>query len=84
MPDVQVGEVVHYFDKIGVAVIKLTDGSLSVGNSIKITGHGEEFSQEVASMQVEHEKIDTAKKGDEFGMKVDQPAKEGDLVYKVS
>jgi len=35
-------------------------------------------------MQIEHEKIQEANKGDTIGMKVDQEVKEGDEVYKVS
>ena len=83
MADKQIGVVVHYFGKIGVAVVKLDKGGLSVGDTMKIVGHGNEFSQEVTSMQVEHESIKTAKKGEEFGLKVDQKTKKGDIVYKV-
>jgi hypothetical protein len=35
-------------------------------------------------MQVEHEKIEKAKKGDEVGLKVDNPVHEHDEVYKVT
>jgi len=80
----QVGKVTHYFDKIGVAVVEVTEGSISVGDTIKIEGHGNSFTQEVTSMQIEHEPIQTARKGDTVGMKVEQPVKEGDLVYKVT
>jgi len=82
--DTQIGAITHYFDKINVAIIKIKKGSLAIGDAIKIAGHGNEFTQEVSSMQIEHEPIKTAKKGDEIGMKVDQPVKEGDIVYKVA
>jgi len=77
-----IGEVTHFFSKISVAVIKLKS-VLKVGDKIKIEGHGKSFEQTVESMQVEHENIETAKKGQEVGMKVAEPVKEGDLVYKV-
>lgn len=83
MADFKVGKITHYYDKIGVAVVELT-GDLSVGDTIKISGHGREFTQEVSSMQIEHEEIKTAKKGQTIGLKIDEKAKENDEVYKVS
>ena len=83
LADVRVGKITHYYDKIGVAVIEL-EGALSDGDTIRISGHGSEFTQPVASMQVEHENIKKAKKGDAIGLKVDQPVKDGDEVFRVS
>lgn len=83
MTDTKVGEIIHYYDKIGVAVIKISS-PIKVGDRIKISGHDKEFEQAITSMQVEHQNIDKAKKGDDVGMKVDQPAKDGDEVYKVA
>ena len=83
MADAKVGTVTHYFDKIGVAVLDLTAG-LKVGDTIKISGRGQEFTMTVESMQEEHEQIQEAKKGQAIGMKIAQPVKEGDEVYKVS
>ena len=82
MADTKIGEIIHYYDKIGVAVVKVLS-SMKVGDKIKIAGHDNEFEQTVGSMQVEHESIDQAKKGDDVGMKVEQPVKSGDDVYKV-
>ena len=82
MTDTKVGTIIHYYDKIGVAVVKVLT-SIKVGDRIKISGHDKEFEQEIASMQVEHKNIEKAKKGDDVGMKVDQPVKDGDEVYKV-
>ena len=75
----KVGEVTHYFDKIGVAVIK-TIVDLKVGAKIKFSG-SVEFSQTISSMQVDHKSIDMAKSGDEAGLKVDEPVKPGDEVF---
>lgn len=84
MADFKVGKVTHYFDKIGVAVIELCD-TLSVGDKIKIVRHsGEEFTMPVTSMQVEHEQIKVAKKGETVGMKTEQPTKEGEKIFKIS
>jgi len=77
----QIGVVTHFFDKIGVAVIKLEKGKLSVGEKIKIEAKEGDFEQAVESMQIEHQQIDSASAGQEFGLKVDQAVKEGDKVY---
>jgi translation elongation factor EF-1alpha len=84
MTDFRVGKVTHYYDKIGVAVLSL-DADLGTGDKIKFVRGGEElFEQEVGSMQVEHEKIDKAKKGDIVGMKTDQPVKDGAEIFKIT
>ncbi|MDP2664320.1 MAG: U32 family peptidase C-terminal domain-containing protein [bacterium] len=78
-----IGRVTHYFGNIGVAVIELKD-KLKVGETLRIVG-GEDtdFEQKVDSMEVEHEKIQEAKKGDSIGMKVGQKVREDYKVYKV-
>lgn len=78
-----IGKVTHYFGNIGVAVIKLSD-NLKVGDTIRIVG-GEDtdFTQTVESMEIEHEKIKEAKKGDSVGLKADQKVREDYKVYKV-
>ena len=77
-----IGKVIHYFDKIGVAVIALTD-SLKAGETIRIVGGEVDFEQAVESMEVDHKKIDKAKKGDEVGMKVSEKVRDGYRVFKV-
>jgi putative protease len=83
MTDTKIGEIIHYYDKIGVAVIKVLS-PLKTGDRVKISGHDKEFEQTIVSMQVEHQNIDKAKKGDDVGVKLDQPARDGDEVYKVA
>jgi translation elongation factor EF-1alpha len=79
----QIGRVTHYFSNIGVAVIELTD-KLKVGEEIRIVGgEGTDFTQEVDSMEVDHQKIKEAKKGDSIGLKVSQKVREDYKVYKV-
>lgn len=83
MADFKVGKITHYFDKIGVAVVELSD-RMSVGDIIKISRQEGDFTMTIQSMQIEHEQIKEAKKGDTVGLKVDQPVKEGDELFKVS
>lgn len=76
-----IGKITHYFDKIGVAVLDL-HGPLKKGEEITI-GEGEDsFKQIVKSMQVEHETIEKAKKGDSIGIKVSKPVKPNWKVFK--
>ncbi len=83
MADFRIGKVTHYYDKIGVAIVEL-EGDLGNGDRIKFVRGGEDlFEQSVASMQIEHQKIESAKKGDIIGLKVDQPVKEGTEVFKI-
>ncbi len=83
MSETQIGRITHYFDKAGVGVIELTDGNLKVGETIKIQGNKTDFEQKVVSMQIEHQEVPEAGKGQTLGIKVDQPVKEHDVVYKV-
>ncbi|KKR30535.1 hypothetical protein A2715_05960 [Candidatus Woesebacteria bacterium RIFCSPHIGHO2_01_FULL_39_32] len=83
MADFKVGKVTHYYDKIGVAIVEL-DAELGVGDKIKFVRGGEElFEQDVSSIQVEHQKIDKASKGDVVGLKTENEVKEGAEVYKL-
>jgi len=77
-----VGKVTHFFGKISVAVVELS-AALKVGDKIKFKHGKEEFEQTVGSMQVEHEPIQEAKKGQAIGMKTAQPVHEGTEVFKV-
>ncbi|MBL7184544.1 MAG: hypothetical protein ISS50_08880 [Anaerolineae bacterium] len=82
MAEKKVGEVTHYWGKIAVAGIKLTS-TLSQGDTIRIKGATTDFEQTVGSMQIEHQNIETAKRGQEIGLKVGEKVRRGDTVYKV-
>ena len=76
-----VGKVTHFFPKIGVAVVALSD-DLKQGEEIRFNGTHTDFTQKVASMQVEHQTIANAVRGQEIGLKVDRDVKVGDRVLK--
>lgn len=83
MPEKQlVGKVSHWFGKISVAVVDLT-GELRVGDRISIEGRGRSFEQTVTSMEIEHKAVQVATAGQSIGLKVEQPAKAGDQVFKI-
>ena len=77
-----IGKIAHYYSKIGVAVIDLTD-ELSVGEEISIEGATSNVRQKVESMQVEHQNLEKAKAGDSIGLKVIDRVREEDQVYKI-
>jgi len=77
-----VGEITHYFPHVSAAVVKLSS-PLKVGDRVRIVGGGNEFEQEVASMQIDHEPIEEAKSGDEVGLGVSDKVREGYEVFVV-
>jgi len=79
----EVGVITHYFGKISVGVVKITSGSLKVGDKIHIKGATTDFEQEVKSLQVDHQDVSEVKKGEEAGMKVDDRVREEDKVFKI-
>lgn len=78
-----VGKIIHYYDHIGVGIVKITKETLKLGKKIHIKGTTTDFEQEVKSMQIEHQQVKEAKKGKIIGMKTKEKVREGDLVYLV-
>ena len=84
MDEQEIGVVTHYFSNISVAVVKITSGVLRIGDTIRISGHTSDFTQQVDAMETDHAPVQVAKVGDNVGMKVIDHAREHDKVYKVS
>ena len=78
---IEIGHVTHFFSKISVAVVELML-PLSVGDRILVKGPSTDFEQTVESMQIEGKSIPLAEGGQSIGLKIVQPAKEKDVVYK--
>lgn len=83
MEEKEIGTITHYFGKISVGIIALTD-VLKLGDTIHIKGHTSDFSQRVDSLQIEHQEVQEGKPGDQVGIKVNQRVHEHDKVYKVT
>ena len=77
----KLGKVVHYYDRIGVAIVKV-DAPFKMGDRLMLKAGKKEFTQVVGSLQVNHQPIQVAKKGDVVGMKVDREAREGTMVME--
>jgi U32 family peptidase len=78
----KIGDVVHYFNEINVAILKL-EKPLKVGEEVNIKGHTTDFSQKVSEMQYDHKPIESGKKGQEVGIKVEEYARVGDEVFAI-
>lgn len=79
------GKVAHYYDHLGVAVIKLAKGAtLKKGDSVQFIGNNTDFTQQVGSLQLDHKDVGSVKAGDDFGLKVDQKVHEGNQVYSAT
>ena len=79
--EIRVGKVTHYYNHISVAVLELS-GELKVGDSIHILGRITDFEQRVGSMEIEHQKIQSAGPGTEVALKVIESVRKGDFVFK--
>ncbi|MCH9015237.1 MAG: hypothetical protein IH877_06070 [Gemmatimonadetes bacterium] len=79
----QVGTVIHYFKRPRVAVVRVTEGALAVGDEIHFHGATTDFSEQIKSMEVEHEKVQAAKTGDEVAIEVIERTRVHDRVFKV-
>ncbi len=77
-----VGKVTHFYPKISVAVVEVLD-DIAVGDEILIKGKTTNFTQKIESMQIEHEQIKSAKKGESVGLKVLERVREGDEIFKL-
>ena len=81
MAEKLVGRISHYYNRIGVAVIEVTD-TIKVGDTIHIKGGMRDFEQTIDSMEIEHQKVEVATKGQSIGLQVIEKVRETDLVYK--
>ena len=84
MAEQPIGNITHYFGKASVAAIKITEGELHIGDKIHVVGHTSDFIQTIDSMQVDRAPVETAKPGDEIGIKVIEHAREHDQVFRVA
>ena len=82
MNEKEIVYVSKYFGQISVAAIEITAEELNIGDTIHIKGHTTDLNMEVNSIQIEHETVETAKKGDSIGIKVIEKARRKDKVYK--
>ena len=83
MQEKEIGFIEHFFNHLSVAAIKITDGELKVGDTIHVKGHTTDFTEKVRSIEIEHNKVDTAKAGDDIGVEMEGRCRNHDKVYVV-
>ncbi len=81
MPETLIGQVTHYYSKIGVAALNLK-APLKTGDRIHITGHTTNLEQAVESIEIEHLKVDSAEAGDDVAISIVDKVRDGDQVYR--
>jgi translation initiation factor IF-2 len=79
----KVGKVTHYFGKIMVCALAL-QAEIKVGDTLRFTSGSTELTQTITSMQINKEAVESAKPGEDVAIKVKEPVRVGDLVYKVT
>jgi uncharacterized protein (DUF2132 family) len=80
----RIGSVIKFFDKTTIAAVKLDFGDLAVGDTIRVKGNATDFTQKIEAMEFDHQSVQKATRGQFTGIKLSQPAKPFDLVYKVT
>jgi hypothetical protein len=83
MAEVELGHVTHYFSRIGVAVIQITQDTLRMGDTIHVKGHTSDFTHKVEAMQIDGRAVAEATIGQSVGLRVKDHAREHDQVFKV-
>jgi translation elongation factor EF-Tu-like GTPase len=83
MSENQIGVVVNYYSKLGVAAVKVIRGDISKGDLLKYKGHTTDFTEAVTSMEIEKQPVEKVQEGDLVGVKVSQRVREKDKVYRV-
>jgi len=83
MKEQEVGIVINWFNRISVAAIEITNGSISVGDTLVICGYYQEAEIHVNHMEIDHKPVQKAVKGQSVGIRVPQRVRKGEIVCKV-
>ncbi len=83
MVEEKIGIVEHFFTNVSVAAVKIIEGELKIGDTIHFVGAHTDFKQKIISMQIDRNPVNTVKKGDAVGIKVQEKVREHDIVYKI-
>lgn len=75
-----IGEVIHYFGDLSVAVVKFNQ-AFKAGDKAHFKGATTDFEQVVKSIQCDHQTLADVKKGQEVGVKVKSKVRQGDQVF---
>ena len=82
MPERPAGKVEHYYPKVNAAAVRLTR-KVKLGDKVHIVGHGDDFKEEVTSLQLDHKPIQEGQPGQSIGLWVKERVHEGDDVLLI-
>lgn len=78
-----VGKITHYYDKLGVGLLKINTGSLKIGDNLLISGKTTPLIRhKIESMEIDNKKVKKAEKGQEVGIRLPL-CRTGNEVYKI-
>ena len=80
---IRVGFVEKYYQRLGVAAIKIENNFLKIDDIIEIGNEEEAVRQRISSMQINRVNVESAKSGDSVGVSLKYSVKEGSDVYKI-
>lgn len=83
MEETPIGKIAHYWPEAKAAEIRLARGPIRIGDTIRIRGHGHEFTQLIRSIQIEHKDVKAARAGEAAAIGVPWPVHEGDEIFIV-
>jgi hypothetical protein len=82
MPERSVGKVEHYYPKVQAAAVRLTR-KVRLGDRVHIVGHGDDFQEEVTSLQLDRKPVEEGRPGQSVGLWVKERVHKGDDVLLV-
>jgi hypothetical protein len=83
MPERPVGKVEHYYPRVNAAAVRLTR-KVKIGDRVHIVGHGDDFKEDVTSLQIDREPIEEGQPGQSVGLWVKERVHEGDDVLLIT
>jgi translation initiation factor IF-2 len=75
-----VGRIIHYYPRINVGIVELTNGEINIGDLIHVHGKHTDFVQPVDSIQMDHRNVSHADRGRSVGIKVKGKVRHDDQV----
>lgn len=82
MSEVFLGQVTHFYSKICVAALSLSD-TIAIGDQIRIRGRTTDLEQKVRSLQIDHQPVTQAGPEDDVALEVLKQVRRNDKVFKV-
>ena len=83
MSENEIAVVLKFFANPSVAAVKITSGAIKIGDRLRYKGATTDFTEEVASMEVNNQPVEEARMGEMVGVKVKERVRENDRIFKI-